>query len=302
MQYLGRYEKDLVCDPACPGAMNCNMFGVCPGCRGCFMTCKGAVKYVDETSAIDDAVTFCSDGEVSHVSECYVVSDNQSGFGSGSGSGSMGGAGSGNGSASGSGSSGVSWASGSGSGNGTSSMVAGGSGSASGGGSMTIGGGKGSASGSGSRGVGGGTSFSSSEGSVRPSSAEGSASGEGSMAGDSTGKGSASGHGSFGSGRGSGSATGSGHRGGGDVPGCSCDEAMLDPAEAAFFCDNNKSFYCDAECLPDSDPLDRLFYDMGGLWCQPFGWEGCRLCHLDCEDFGDKYCVPCPAGVQGWCV
>lgn len=263
---------------------------------------KTTIRYMDETSALEDAVTFCTHGDVSHVSECYATSTS-----------------SGKGSATGSGHSGESYASGSGSGKGTSSnsTVEGGSGYASGGGSMTIEGGRGSASGSGSSGVDVGTSFASGEGSMRPSngtgtasgegtvtssSATGSATGEGGSAGNSTGTGSASGGEGVDRGSGQGSASGSEKRGGGDVPGCSCDDVVLESAEAEFFCESNKSMYCDVECLPDSDPLDRLFYDMGGLWCKPFGWEGCRLCHMDCANYGDKYCVPCPPDVQGWCV
>lgn len=64
---------------------------------------------------------------------------------------------------------------------------------------------------------------------------------------------------------------------------------------------SGKSMYCDVECADGSDPEDRLFPDMGGLWCKPFGYEGCRLCMFDCEDYDGDYCVPCPDGVKDFC-
>lgn len=86
-----------------------------------------------------------------------------------------------------------------------------------------------------------------------------------------------------------------------DIEGCDCGSAELDEAFAAYFCENQKSMYCDLECVNDPDPADALFSSMGGLWCQPEGWEGCRMCKLDCEEYEGDHCVPCPAGVKTWC-
>ena len=59
--------------------------------------------------------------------------------------------------------------------------------------------------------------------------------------------------------------------------------------------------YCDLECVDNPDPADALYPSKGGLWCQPQGWEGCRMCKFDCSDYSGEDCVPCPAGVKNWC-
>lgn len=238
---------------------------------------------MNETAALADSMFFCPDGEVVDVAECFVSGDAGNGSGSGSGSASSSGLnGSGSGFGSGSGSSGTA-ASGYGSGSGSGYTSQGGLISASGSGA-----GSGSRSGTGSQ---SGTAFDSGTSSLSQSAnGSGSASGEGDA---STG------------GSGASSASGSATAGrAADIPGCTCGDAVLSEEESAFFCDNGKSMYCDVECVPGSDPMERLFYEMGGLWCQPFGWEGCRLCKFDCTDYdvdGDGYCVPCPPGMKDFC-
>ncbi|CAM9579467.1 unnamed protein product [Ascophyllum nodosum] len=280
MVYNDRFGKTLVCDMGCPGKLNCNMFGLCDFCRGCFTTCEGVMTYLEQPNVSEDGIFFCPTGEVEELSECYEAA---SGSGSGSASGSGTGVGTGSGSASGSG---MGSASGSGigsaSGSGTGSASGSGMGYASGSGTgFASGSGTGSASGS-------GTGFASGSGT-------GSASGSGMGSASGSGGGSASGSGM-------GSASGSATSRIADIPGCTCGEAELDDATTAFFCDfGESSMYCDLECVAGNDPMDRLFPEMGGLWCKPFGYEGCRLCMFDCTDYDGEYCVPCPEGVKHWC-
>lgn len=223
---------------------------------------------MEETLAMEDSINFCDNGEVTHISECFAVPGGASGHGSGSGSAAS------------------SMLSGSGGASGGVSGGGSGTGTASGANNVTASSGSGSASGGAS---GGGKNGS------------GSASG-GASGGGKSGSGSASGGGGA-AGGGSGSASGSWNRDT-DVAGCMCgdDASVLEPGEAEFLCDSGKSMYCDAECAPGSDPADRLFDDMGGLWCGPFGLEGCRLCRFDCAEYVDKYCVPCPPNAQDWCA
>lgn len=86
-----------------------------------------------------------------------------------------------------------------------------------------------------------------------------------------------------------------------EIEGCDCGSAELEPSFAAYFCENQKSMYCDLECVDGADPADFLFPSMGGLWCQPEGWVGCRMCKFDCSEYAGEDCVPCPAGLKNWC-
>lgn len=65
-------------------------------------------------------------------------------------------------------------------------------------------------------------------------------------------------------------------------------------------CTSDKSFYCDLECYDDSESADNLLEDLGGLWCDYNNWNGCRICSMNCSDYGGD-CVPCPEGLKDWC-
>ncbi|CAM9557023.1 unnamed protein product [Pylaiella littoralis] len=272
IEYNGQFDKTLECDQSCPGVVNCNMFGICEQCRGCFESCEGAMKFMEVTSLSADVITFCSGTGIADVSECD--GDGGSASGAGSAADSTSGGASGSGSGSGSGSSGAASGSGLGSASGGTSTAygsAGGSGAGSGSGSAS------SASGSGS-----GTNSGSTEGSTGFGSGAGSGSGSSSM--------------ETGSGSGSGDASRIA-----DIPGCDCGSAEVEEGYAAFLCDNGKSLYCDLECLDDADPANVLIPGFGGLWCSPQDWLGCRLCKMDCSDYAGLDCVPCPTGVKNWC-
>ena len=52
-EQLDIYDKDLYLEPACvngtvPLPVHCNYMGLGQECRGCYMTCEGAMKYMDD--------------------------------------------------------------------------------------------------------------------------------------------------------------------------------------------------------------------------------------------------------------
>ncbi|CAN0094253.1 unnamed protein product [Ectocarpus fasciculatus] len=225
---------------------------------------------MEHTNAHVVAINFCSGIGIADMAQCE-----DDVYGSGAGSGSMY-------------SGGSAYGSGSGAGGGSEMSQAGsayGSGSGAGGGSMSS-----TASGAGSGSGGIAVSFAS--GSALDSASEGVTALYGSGGG--------SGAGSMSSGTGTAGGSGDATRVA-EIEGCDCGTAGLEQAEAEPFCANGKSMYCDLECVDGSDPGDRLFPSMGGLWCQPEGWEGCRICKFDCEDYDGDDCVPCPEGVKDWC-
>ncbi|CAN0091487.1 unnamed protein product [Ectocarpus sp. 4 AP-2014] len=265
------------------------MFGVCEQCRGCFETCEGAMLYMEETSSPADYITFCSGIGIADMAQCE-----DDVYGSGAGSGSMS-------------SGGSAYGSGSGAGGGSEMSQGGsayGSGSGAGGGSMSS---TASGAGSGSGGIAGdsasGSALDSASEGVTAEYGSGNGSGAGSMSsstGTASGSADASGAGSMSSSTATASGSGDASRVA-EIEGCDCGTAELEPAFAAFFCENGKSMYCDLECVDGSDPDDALFPSMGGLWCQPEGWEGCRICKFDCTDYEGDACVPCPSGLKDWC-
>ncbi|CAB1115570.1 unnamed protein product [Ectocarpus sp. CCAP 1310/34] len=225
---------------------------------------------MEETSSPADYITFCSGVGITDMAQCE---DDVYGMGAGSGSMSSGGS---------------AYGSGSGAGGG-SELSQGGSaygyGSGAGGGSMSS---TASGAGSGSGGIAGDTA----SGSALDSASEGVTAEYGS--------GNGSGAGSMSSSTATASGSGDASRVA-EIEGCDCGTAELEPAFAAYFCENGKSMYCDLECMDGSDPYDALFPSMGGLWCQPEGWEGCRMCKFDCTDYEGDGCVPCPSGLKDWC-
>lgn len=81
MEQLNIYDKDLYLEPDCvngttPLPVHCNFMGLGQECRGCFLTCDGAMKYMDDFPdeitvwGADAIVHFCPGAEVDDLDEC----------------------------------------------------------------------------------------------------------------------------------------------------------------------------------------------------------------------------------------
>ncbi|CAM9668249.1 unnamed protein product [Ectocarpus sp. 12 AP-2014] len=80
-EQLSMYDKGLYLEPDCvngasPMPVHCNYMGLGQECRGCFMTCDGATRYLDDFAeeisvwGVDAIVHFCPDAEVELLEEC----------------------------------------------------------------------------------------------------------------------------------------------------------------------------------------------------------------------------------------
>lgn len=80
-EQLDVYDKDLYLEPDCvngavPLPVHCNYMGLGQECRGCYLTCDGATKYMEdfpeeiEVWGVDAIIHFCSSAEVDDLDEC----------------------------------------------------------------------------------------------------------------------------------------------------------------------------------------------------------------------------------------
>ncbi|CAN0035810.1 unnamed protein product [Ectocarpus fasciculatus] len=81
-QQLALYDSDMYLEDDCvndstPLPLSCNYMGLGQECRGCFLTCVGALKYMEdkpehiEEYGEDAVMNFCPDSEVSDLAECH---------------------------------------------------------------------------------------------------------------------------------------------------------------------------------------------------------------------------------------
>ncbi|CAM9405516.1 unnamed protein product, partial [Phaeothamnion confervicola] len=66
---------------------------------------------------------------------------------------------------------------------------------------------------------------------------------------------------------------------------CYC-AAQISDAGKEWFCTEDFSIYCDASCAE------------GGLWCDAWGYQGCRFCAFSCEGRAEDECVLCPPDAE----
>ncbi|CAM9113470.1 unnamed protein product [Phaeothamnion confervicola] len=72
---------------------------------------------------------------------------------------------------------------------------------------------------------------------------------------------------------------------------CDCTSGLSDMVKTQM-CSLDFSMYCDASCA------------LGGMWCDAFGYAGCRFCSLSCALWPPGTCVECPpdaADMSEWC-